>query len=394
MQSPTFARSLTDQFRLGPTTRLNDVLLNRILASIEVRFKPLEALAPQVAAAVENLRRVGLERVAEALVPIFEEAQSIQSELQGILASWELDDFFDANVAASAESAGQAAQAVVTVTQKAAEAIEAAALALGHRDTASDKAGIATDNAAAAIEAATLALGYRNTASDKAQIATDKAAEAAAAAASLSGENLVHKTGAETIGGVKEFSDGIKINGQVLGALTAAGKALAEAANVAAQRTALGLVIGTNVQAHSALLAAYAAAPWTGSLQVPVMSGANVVERKFIGASPGSILDRETGDLLYAPIGGPAAGAVGAFVLAATTAQPTNTSYPVGTQVAGSTLFVGNSTSGSGLSADSASNITSTGTNLGYGGTWQLCSRIYRAAISSTYPVGLWQRIA
>lgn len=48
-------------------------------------------------------------------------------------------------------------------------------------------------------------------------------------------------TGAQTIAGLKTFSDGIRINGQTLSGLTAAGKALAEGANAGAQRTSLGL---------------------------------------------------------------------------------------------------------------------------------------------------------
>lgn len=48
-------------------------------------------------------------------------------------------------------------------------------------------------------------------------------------------------TGAQTIAGLKTFSDGIAINGQTLDGLTAAGKALAEGADAGAQRTSLGL---------------------------------------------------------------------------------------------------------------------------------------------------------
>lgn len=69
--------------------------------------------------------------------------------------------------------------------------------------------------------------------------------------------SFVQTTGAQTVAGVKTFSNGIIINGQTLDGLTAAGLALIEAVDAAAQRTALGLVIGTNVQAYSAALAIY-----------------------------------------------------------------------------------------------------------------------------------------
>lgn len=71
--------------------------------------------------------------------------------------------------------------------------------------------------------------------------AAASAAAAAASAASINDANLVHKTGAETVAGLKTFSDGIAINGQTLSGLSAAGKAVAEAANASAQLTALGV---------------------------------------------------------------------------------------------------------------------------------------------------------
>jgi hypothetical protein len=67
------------------------------------------------------------------------------------------------------------------------------------------------------------------------------ATAAAASAASINDANLVHLTGSESITGVKTFSNGIIINGQTLSGLTAAGKALAEAASASAQLTALGV---------------------------------------------------------------------------------------------------------------------------------------------------------
>jgi hypothetical protein len=71
---------------------------------------------------------------------------------------------------------------------------------------------------------------------------------------------VVKLTGAQTVAGVKTFSNGISINGQTLSGLTAAGKALAEAASVAAQRTALGLgTIATRDKATTAQVHAMSA---------------------------------------------------------------------------------------------------------------------------------------
>ncbi len=86
---------------------------------------------------------------------------------------------------------------------------------------------------------------------------------------------MVRLTGAQTIAGVKTFSDGIvasgvTINGNTLSGLTAVGKALAEAASVAAQRTLLALVPGTDVQAFDQQLADLAALSYTGNARKAV----------------------------------------------------------------------------------------------------------------------------
>jgi len=89
---------------------------------------------------------------------------------------------------------------------------------------------------AIAVAAAASNAAAAQAAEDAAEAARD---QAVAAASSVNDANLVHKTGAETVGGLKTFSDGIKINNQTLDGLTAAGLALIEAADAPAQRALL-----------------------------------------------------------------------------------------------------------------------------------------------------------
>ncbi len=78
------------------------------------------------------------------------------------------------------------------------------------------------------------------------------------------------------------------------GALVASNN-LSDVGNAATARTNLG------AQASSALLTAYAAAPWTAGNQIPVLTAANTVSLLTVGASAGNILDKAAGDSLYAP---------------------------------------------------------------------------------------------
>lgn len=116
-------------------------------------------------------------------------------------------------------------------------------------------AGYASDASASAIAAAASAIA----AADSADEAADSANEAAGYASSINPSNFMQLTGAQTASGLKTFSNGISINGQTLDGLSAAGLTLIEAADAAAQRTALGLVPGIDVQAQDAELAAIAA---------------------------------------------------------------------------------------------------------------------------------------
>jgi hypothetical protein len=73
------------------------------------------------------------------------------------------------------------------------------------------------------------------------------------------------------------------------------------ASSAAAAQTNLGLAIGTNVQAFSNLLAAYAGAGWSAGIQVPALTAANTVTLKTVGQASGNLLDKTAGDQLYAP---------------------------------------------------------------------------------------------
>lgn len=70
--------------------------------------------------------------------------------------------------------------------------------------------------------------------------AAASAAAAAASAASVNDTNLVHKTGAETIGGLKTFTNGISINGQTLDGLSPIGVDLAEIEDEDSARALIG----------------------------------------------------------------------------------------------------------------------------------------------------------
>jgi hypothetical protein len=84
---------------------------------------------------------------------------------------------------------------------------------------------------------------------------------------------------------------------------------LSDLTDAAAARTNLSLVVGTNVQAYSALLAAYAGAGWSAGVQVPALTAANTVVMKTIGSATGNVLDKAAGDALYLPLLGAAASA-------------------------------------------------------------------------------------
>jgi hypothetical protein len=91
--------------------------------------------------------------------------------------------------------------------------------------------------------------------------------------------------------------------------LTPVGRTLLAQTTVALQRSTLGLAIGTDVQAYSALIAAYAGAPWVAGIQVPTLTAANTITLKTVGSAAGNLLDKTAGDALYLGISATAAAA-------------------------------------------------------------------------------------
>lgn len=182
---------------------------------------------------------------------------------------------------------------------------------------------------------------------------------------------------------------GIKQNGQTLDGLTAAGVALAEGANAGAQRTALGLAIGSDVQAYDVKLASIASLGLTGkALQVlRVNSGETGYEHATASGGVPATYD-----------------AIGGIVAAATNSLSTGVTTNPGDTVAGSTLVVSTSTTGntslSGYSGADAGEyapilevVTGSSASLSLTGTWRALGRSRRQD-AGTYPINLWLRIA
>lgn len=108
----------------------------------------------------------------------------------------------------------------------------------------------------------------------------------------------------------------------------------------------------------------------------------------------GDIIDKNDQAVLAVP----AYGAIGSLTIAASNAWAVSTEYLPNTTVAGSSLYRSTYTTISGsLSAYSTSNLiisTTSWASLGLTGTWRLLTRINRDSDSTSYPVGLLQRIS
>lgn len=67
--------------------------MNALMTYLDARFRALEAVTPDYLAAIDALKQVGLDRLTEALAPIFENASEIATELAALQAEWLATDF-------------------------------------------------------------------------------------------------------------------------------------------------------------------------------------------------------------------------------------------------------------------------------------------------------------
>lgn len=111
---------------------------------------------------------------------------------------------------AASGSASAAASSASTATTQASNAAGSASSASTSASTATTQASNATSSASAASTSATSAATSATNAASSATAAASSATAAAASAASINDADLVHKTGNETIGGVKTFTSSIE----------------------------------------------------------------------------------------------------------------------------------------------------------------------------------------
>jgi len=65
--------------------------MDRAMEYIVARFRAVEAVQPDFLAAIETLKAVGLDRLAEALIPVFDQANGIAATLEALKTEWEAD---------------------------------------------------------------------------------------------------------------------------------------------------------------------------------------------------------------------------------------------------------------------------------------------------------------
>lgn len=126
----------------------------------------------------------------------------------------------------------------------------------------------------------------------------------------------------------------------------------------------------------------------TGTATPSLVAGSNIT---ITGSFPNQTVTASGGV--------PAAGNIGSYIVASSTALATAaTAYAIGVAVAGSTLRISSNNAHAGLSNDNTnvSNIlVSPNFNPSYSGTWELRSRMYsQVPTAGSYPVNLFVRIS
>ncbi|MBB6191507.1 hypothetical protein FHS51_001734 [Sphingobium wenxiniae] len=85
--------------------------MNRAMDYIIARLRALESSQPEFSAAVEELRRLMLDRMAEVLIPAYQQVNTIRQELEAIQTEWVDAGFGDALAAALLAQVWSRAQA-------------------------------------------------------------------------------------------------------------------------------------------------------------------------------------------------------------------------------------------------------------------------------------------